>query len=255
MGVTVIVYHGVGDCPADQDPYHLFTPVEQFTRQMAYLARYCRVIPIDEVVDGTGGARRRTVAISFDDGYRSVLEEAVPVLRRHRFPATCFVPSRWIGAANGWDTFRPTDRPLLLATTDELREMVKAGVGIESHGHAHLPLGELEEPDIVADLATSREILADVVGRRPRLLAYPYGSNSPAARRAAERCGFEAAFSIGQRAAGPFARERVTIRPRDGMFVYATKTSGNYLALRQNPVTDAGLRVVRPLVRPLRSIS
>jgi peptidoglycan/xylan/chitin deacetylase (PgdA/CDA1 family) len=250
---TVIVYHGLGDCPAAHDPYRMFTPPAKFARQMDFLARWRRVVPLDDIVAGRTGKGRPAVAVTFDDGYRSVLEEAVPILQRHGFPATCFVPTRWIGAANGWDTFKPTDRALPILSADQLVELEAAGVKVESHGHAHIPLGEVDEQDAQADIAASRQILGEVLGREPQFLAYPYGSQSHAARRAVERSGFECAFSIGQRDEGRFGRERVTIRPADNLALYAFKTSGRYLAMRESRLGDRAFDIIRPIVHARRA--
>jgi peptidoglycan/xylan/chitin deacetylase (PgdA/CDA1 family) len=250
---TVIVYHGLGDCPPVQDPYHLLMPIAKFTRHMDYLARHRRVVPLADLVAGRTGKGRAAVAITFDDGYTSVLDEAVPVLQRHGFPATCFVPTRWIGEANGWDTFKPTDRPLPILSADGLRSLAAAGVDVQSHGHLHMHLGESDERDIIADVTASRDMLNEVLGHPPRFLAYPYGSHSPAARRAVAECGFEGAFSIGQRGEGQFGRERVTIRPRDSMALYAFKTSGRYLAIRESGWGDRAFSVIRRAVRERRA--
>ncbi|HEY5171343.1 MAG TPA: polysaccharide deacetylase family protein [Acidimicrobiia bacterium] len=250
---AVIVYHGVGDCPPAQDPYRLFMPIEKFARQMEFLARHRRVVPLEDVVSGRVGKGRRAVAVTFDDGYCSVLDEAVPVLQRYGFPAVCFVPTRWIGDANGWDTFKPTDRALPILSADGLVELEAAGVKVESHGHAHIPLGEVDEQDAITDVAASRRILTEVLGREPRFLAYPYGSQSPDARRAVEGCRFDCAFSIGQRDVGRFGRERVTIRPADNMALYAFKTSGRYLAVRESQWGDRAFSLIRPLVHARRA--
>jgi peptidoglycan/xylan/chitin deacetylase (PgdA/CDA1 family) len=250
---TVIVYHGLGRCPATDDPYRMFTPVEKFAREMRFLARFCKVVPLDDVVAGRIPHGRPTVAITFDDGYASVLEHAVPVLHRYGFVATCFVPTYWIGRQNGWDTFTPSDCPLPILDADGLRALDAAGVAVESHGHRHAPLGEIPAEDAATDIATSREVLAGVLGRPPRFLAYPYGSQSAAARAAAEAAGFAAAFSIGQRDAGPFGRERVTIRPTDPMALFAFKTSGVYLATRNSRLGEGVMRVIRPAVLARRA--
>jgi hypothetical protein len=49
---TVIVYHGVGDCPAAQDPYRMLMPIRKFARQMELLAPYRRVVPFQDIVSG-----------------------------------------------------------------------------------------------------------------------------------------------------------------------------------------------------------
>jgi peptidoglycan/xylan/chitin deacetylase (PgdA/CDA1 family) len=114
-------------------------------------------------------------------------------------------------------------------------------------------LGEADEPTVVADVTASRELLMDVLGDPPRYFAYPYGSQSPAARRAVETCGFECAFSIGQRGEGPFGRERVTIRPADNLALYAFKTSGRYLAVRESRLGDRAFSMIRPVVHARRA--
>ncbi len=103
------------------------------------------------------------------------------------------------------------------------------------------------------DIVLSREILTDILGRAPRYLAFPYGSQSASVRRAADRAGFDGAFSIGQPGNGPFGRERVTIRPGDGMALYAFKTSGRYLAVRESRLGDSAYAVIRPVVVARRS--
>jgi peptidoglycan/xylan/chitin deacetylase (PgdA/CDA1 family) len=245
---TVIVYHGVGKDPRERDPYRLLTPLATFTRQMEYLSRHRRVVPLDTIVAGKIPKGRPAVAITFDDGYRSVLHEAMPILRRFGYPATCFVPTWWIGKVNGWDAFQPTDCPPPILSGNELRELGAAGVEIASHGHGHVPLGEIDEDAALADVAMSRETLTDLLGHAPRYLAYPYGSQSPAAQRAVRAAGFDAAFSIGQRDQGNFGRERVTIRPADAMALYAFKTSGRYLGVRESRLGDTAFALIRPAV-------
>lgn len=108
---TVLAYHAIGECSRADDENSLFVTVEAFTAQMSYLAEHRRVVPLAEAIElrSSSSERRRSrrrerlVAITFDDGYRSVLERAVPVLEAHGFPATMFVPTRYIGDENRWN--------------------------------------------------------------------------------------------------------------------------------------------------------
>jgi peptidoglycan/xylan/chitin deacetylase (PgdA/CDA1 family) len=245
---TVITYHGVGDCPPARDPYRMFMPIAHFEAHLAFLARRRTVVPLDVVVEGHIPSGRPVVAITFDDGYRSVLEEAVPRLKRHGFPATCFVPTKWIGERNTWDTFDDTACPLPIMGDDELLDIARAGVQVASHGHAHAHLGDVGEEEAHADAVASMDRLTELLGERPRYLAYPYGSQSEAAHRAVAGAGFEAAFSIGQKAAGPFGRERVTIRPADALGVYAFKTTGRFLAWRNSRAGERAFSLIRNTV-------
>ena len=243
---TVLAYHAIGECVEDRAG--LFVSRAAFEAQMAFLARTAEVVDLTTLVAGhERRGRRPVVAITFDDGYRSVLEHAAPVLARHGFPATIFVPTAFLGRANEWD--EPSDCPLGILTADELLEAERAGLRMESHGAAHLDLGRATEEEVERDLRESIEVLESAIGRRPQLLAYPYGSSSPTAQRVAERAGFEAAFTIEQLHGGRFAWARAGVSPPDGRALFALKASGAYLPLRRSRLGDAAYRRVKPLFR------
>jgi peptidoglycan/xylan/chitin deacetylase (PgdA/CDA1 family) len=246
---TIIAYHAVGDCPREDDPRNLFVPAAAFESQMAFLARRRTVLPLEALLRGEGGTHRPAVAITFDDGYKSVLTRAGPILSRHGFPATVFVPTMWIGGRNGWDP--PSSCDLAIMNEEELVAAERLGIAVESHGHAHLDMLATSVEEANVDIERSLERLAAVVGRRPRYLAYPFGPSSPAARRAAAAAGLEAAFSIDVPDEGPYARARVQITPLDGVRLFALKTAGRYLAWRHSRLLSAVYSAVRPLARGL----
>ena len=87
------MYHGVGEVP--EDPNHLFVSPRRFAEQMAWLERCgLRGVGVGSLTDAMredGG--RGLVGITFDDGYASVLESALPELKRREFGATVFILS------------------------------------------------------------------------------------------------------------------------------------------------------------------
>jgi peptidoglycan/xylan/chitin deacetylase (PgdA/CDA1 family) len=221
---------------------------------MAFLARYRTVVPLHAAIDGSWRGTKPAVAITFDDGYRCVLDVAAPILRAHGFPAVCFVPADWIGTRNAWDEFDDFAAPLEVMDAHALKDAERSGVIIESHGSSHRKLDELSPDEAYADLQSSVDRLHVVLGRRPRYLAYPYGVHTPSVREAAARAGFEVAFSIGKLGDGPLAFPRVTIRREQGMAMYAFKTSGRYLAWRYSRVGAAGYSAIRPWVMRRRTV-
>jgi peptidoglycan/xylan/chitin deacetylase (PgdA/CDA1 family) len=84
----ILMYHGIAD--VDEDPNQLCVSPARFAEQMAWLARRgLRGVGIAALVDAMRAGRQRgLVGLTFDDGYTSVLETALPVLRRHGFGAT-----------------------------------------------------------------------------------------------------------------------------------------------------------------------
>ncbi len=243
---TIIAYHAVGSCAPAEDPGNLFMPTRVFEQHMDYLARNRTVVPLDDVVRETlPPLGKPAVAITFDDGYRSVLTEAGPCLERFGFPATVFVPTKWIGRRSDW--YQPKSCDTVIMTADELRQAERIGISVESHGHSHIDLGTAGPADADADLGASFQVLQEVLGRKPRYLAYPYGRYSETAECTAERY-FEASFSIDMPHGGRHAFERVGITRLDGMLLFAVKTSGRYLRWRRSRLGSAGYALARPLV-------
>jgi peptidoglycan/xylan/chitin deacetylase (PgdA/CDA1 family) len=248
-GDTVIVYHAIGSIPRNAREWNGFVRPERFAAHMAYLAERRTVVDLDALFahDPSPGPPR--VAITFDDAYRSVLEHAIPVLREHGFPATLFVPTKWIGTTNVWDPDSDIRRELMTAA--ELAELARDGFALESHGHGHVDYARAEPRTVEDDVRASVERLTELLGRPPRYLAYPYGRASPAAAEEAKRLGLRGAFALDrpQIVSGCFAMKRIPIFPADTVPIFALKTTGYYFGWRQSAPVRAGYRAVRPLVR------
>jgi peptidoglycan/xylan/chitin deacetylase (PgdA/CDA1 family) len=228
---TILAYHAVGTVQPADDPLDLFLSPETFAKQMQFLSRHRRVVPLAEAVDRRYEHGQSRVAITFDDGYRCLIQHALPVLREFGFPATLFVPTSAIGDRNRWDPGLPIG--LEIMSIEELREADARGLTVESHGHSHINLANTTITSARDDLARSVEILTDLLGRAPSLLAYPYGQVTRDVEEAASQLGFAAAFTIGTRDRGALARARVPIRRRgDGSWQYRLQTSGYWPALR-----------------------
>jgi peptidoglycan/xylan/chitin deacetylase (PgdA/CDA1 family) len=228
---TILAYHAVGTVQSADDPLRLFLSPDVFAKQMHFLVRCRRVVPLAEAVDRRYERGRPRVAITFDDGYRCLLEHALPVLEECGFPATLFVPTGAIGDRNRWD-LDPPPTGLEVMSIEELRNADVRGLAVESHGHAHINLAETSAVSAFDDLAQSVEVLRDVLGRPPRFLAYPWGQVTPEVKDAAARLGFLAAFTIGTRDQGTFARARVPIRRINAPWQFSIQTSGYWPALR-----------------------
>src|SRR4029077_16790744 len=97
-GLRVLIYHRVSD---DSDQFAV-SP-ETFKRQMEALAESGqRVVDLYEIETLSLAPDEAAVALTFDDGYRDILDNALPVLREHGFPSTVFVVP---GALEGTSTF------------------------------------------------------------------------------------------------------------------------------------------------------
>jgi peptidoglycan/xylan/chitin deacetylase (PgdA/CDA1 family) len=245
---VILTYHALADFPTGEDPHHLYLSPRAFESQVAYLAERRRPVSLEQVLMGDGGSGSE-IAITFDDGYRSVLTVAGPILARYGVPATVFVPTMWIGRANEWDF--PSSSGLAIMSEPELAELARYGITVESHGHAHVDMSALTEDDIRTDVEESMRVLESVTGRRPRYLAYPYGRYSPAAKKAVASLGLDGALSIDRPEDGRWARAREQVTREDGAIVFRMKSSGLYGPLRRSKTGNAVYEMARPLARRL----
>lgn len=96
-GGVILAYHRVADLP--EDPYGLAVSPAHFAQHIEYVKRTCSVMPLLELGEALrkGNLPSRAVAITFDDGYIDVIEQAYPVLKAARVPATVFMPSGFVG--------------------------------------------------------------------------------------------------------------------------------------------------------------
>jgi peptidoglycan/xylan/chitin deacetylase (PgdA/CDA1 family) len=102
-GAVILGYHRVA--LTDQDTYDNCVSPENFTEQMAAVRKYTQPISLSALVqhlrDGT--LPKKTVAVTFDDGYADNLSNAKPVLEKYEIPATVFVCTGYIGSEFWWD--------------------------------------------------------------------------------------------------------------------------------------------------------
>jgi peptidoglycan/xylan/chitin deacetylase (PgdA/CDA1 family) len=247
----ILCYHAVGEVTSSHDQLNLVVSTEQFRAQMRFLSRRKRVVPLTALLEGDVPGDRPAVAITFDDAYRSVLTCAAPILEQHGFPATVFAPTKWIGlsmrwrengSAPSWDTS--------ILTADQLLELERRGISVESHGHAHADLAHMTAGEVRRDLESSVTVLTGILGRTPRFVAYPFGRSSPEARKIVAEMGFAAAFTVTPyHPEGPHEHGRVAVWPTDSVAMFALKSSGHYLNLRRSRMARAAFALTRRLFR------
>ena len=108
--LTIVTFHRIADRP-DDDPYSLptlFMSQENFQLTLQFLARHYRWLSLQELTEAirTGApVPANSVLLTFDDGYRDIFDEALPLLVRERIPASVFLPTGLVGASSAfwWD--------------------------------------------------------------------------------------------------------------------------------------------------------
>lgn len=197
--VPVLAYHQF----AEKSTNNMTVSREDFEAQMRLLKeKGYRVVSLEQLLsflDFRGQLPEKSVVITIDDGWRATYEIAFPILKKYGYPATLFVYTQLItggGKTLSWD---------------QVREMSAQGLDIQCHTVSHrnlaLPQGQ-ENADqyftsIAQEISESARTIEQKLGRRPTIMAYPYGDTNGLAITLLKGQGYRAALTV-TREANPF---------------------------------------------------
>ena len=220
-----------------------FTQLEPrvFRRQMETLARLgyraLGAADLPAALRAAPDEARRTVVITFDDGYSSLARHAFPVLADLGLKALVFVITDFVGRENTWDVQYGWRRFAHL-DWDELARWRERGIEVHSHGATHARLTWLRDADAAGELARSRETILERLGEAPAGISYPYGSVDDRVRVLAQRAGYSLGF------AGPSEKGADALRlPR--LPVYGWDTFDVPLVMGGTPLAAVGMGLAR----------
>jgi peptidoglycan/xylan/chitin deacetylase (PgdA/CDA1 family) len=242
--LPVLTFHAL----EDRDSAISFPP-HVFRRGLAHLrGRGYRTSSLTNVVtrlhDGLP-LPARTIVITFDDGYRSVYDEAFPLLRQYGMTATIFLT---VGKADAGRLPPFEGREML--SWSELREMQAAGFDIGAHTLTHPDLTRLPRDRVEAELRDSKRTIEDALGVRVDSFAYPYGRFDGQSHELARQhfsCACSDRLGLVRSASDPHALERVEtyyLRTDRSFALVPTAWLEWYLRVRNVP------RTVRRMVQP-----
>ena len=170
--IDILMYHSIAEAPGPTS----ISPAT-FAEQMCLLARSgLPVISLDRFLAARAGREclpERAVIITFDDGFRDFLLEALPVLSRHGFEAIVYLPAAEMGLCESWEGAHEPPRQLM--SWHEVRLCRQAGIAFGSHTMSHPDLTRLSEAQLEAELARSRAMIEERLGTEAPHFAAPYG--------------------------------------------------------------------------------
>lgn len=160
----------------------------------------------------------KVAAITFDDGFLNVLENAAPVLAEYGFTATNYFVANQVGGSNVWDQLLGVPKTPLMSAA-QLREWARLGHEVGAHTLDHVRLPHTPDEEARKQISQSKFVLEDILGAEVSSFCYPYGENSPLHRQMVRETGFETATTTIRGHAGPsddlMGLPRISIRRRD----------------------------------------
>jgi peptidoglycan/xylan/chitin deacetylase (PgdA/CDA1 family) len=233
--LAILGFHKIGNPAPNGWESWFYIPEATFAGYLSYLRENSwTVIDLEDFLGGLeapGSLPERAALLTFDDGYRSMRTVALPWLLRFGYPAVFFIPTNFIGGLNTFDSAEPEEE---ICDWDDLCELERRGVSVQSHGASHRPLSELDLAEQEEELRGSKSALEAGLRKRVEIFSYPYGDDgvssypyvddvtrSPVLRRiqeALKRAGYRAACLYGGGtnrlpAADPYRLTRLAIGP------------------------------------------
>jgi peptidoglycan/xylan/chitin deacetylase (PgdA/CDA1 family) len=200
---------------------------------------------------------RRTLAVTFDDGYRSVYRHGFPVLRKLGVTATVYVcpdlVGRPLGLASADWRGGPHEAELEAMDWDEISELAEAGWEIGSHTSSHPMLTSLDDAQLARELRESRDAIEAHLGQPCRTLAYPYGDVDRRVAAAARDAGYEAAGTLYPgyvRRPSPWQVPRIGVSHHQGGWRFRVKAAATTRRLRSTAVVRIASGPVYKLAKP-----
>jgi peptidoglycan/xylan/chitin deacetylase (PgdA/CDA1 family) len=197
--VPVLMYHSIA-VDASQKFRRFAVHPDEFRAHMDYLdvAGYHPVTAAEFAVNRHGNKLpERPVILTFDDAYADFYSTALPILREHRFRATLYVPTGYVGTTMSF--LRSVDEENRAALSwHALQEVAAEGVEIAAHSHSHPQMDRIPSTVITDEVRRSRSLLEEKLGFEISGFAYPFGFWNRAARAAVAAVGFRYAFAVGE---------------------------------------------------------
>lgn len=203
----------------------------EFSRQMDMLLRCAK--PVASNYTETCSPGERCVAVTFDDGLESVIENALPELERRSIPSTIFVVPESLGKFPIWMAGpSPSNNPGRVMSLGQLRNLRGSLVTVGSHSLTHPNLSKIAIAEAREQIFRSRALLTEMLGKEVLLFSFPYGAFNQELVSCCREAGYERVFTslpiLALTKPDEFVLGRVGVEPTDWPIEFRLKLAGAY---------------------------
>ncbi len=138
---------------------------------------------LDALLDGAE-LPEKPILISFDDGHRSVYENAFPIMKEFNFTGVFYIVANRLGGVENF------------VDVKELNEMMDAGWDVGSHGFSHIDL-TLAHDSVAKEIGESKSRLSNALSAQIQTFAYPFGTIDPFLAQKVNDYGYRAGMGLG----------------------------------------------------------
>jgi len=214
-GRPVLTYHHVGACPRGARLKGLYVSDKLFDRQMSELRKEGFSTPNFGTVTRPPENSQSQIFITFDDGFRDVFINALPVLKKHGFRAIQFLVADFLGKTSAWQA-GPGGKSEQIMDKAEVNDWLSEGQQIGSHTRTHPWLTRVAPSLAREEIFGSKKALEDRFGVSLEHFCYPYGDWNEAVRDLVIAAGYKTACTtkagVNTPSDSPFSLKRFTAR-------------------------------------------
>ena len=197
--LRVLAYHSVSRRVGAPKLAEYVVSPSDFSRQLDLLRRrgfnFVSAGQAAAFLRGEATLPRRSVLITFDDGYKNLKDEAAPALQQRGIPAVVFVVTRMLGGTNEWDrSVEPEPRRLM--SEEDLHGLRKQGIEVGAHSRYHRSLPGLSAVELAQEVDGSLEDLVKFGLNDRKLFCYPFGAVDHVVETHVRAAGTIAAFTV-----------------------------------------------------------
>lgn len=204
---------------------------DRFSKQMDEIRKTGHAVPADH--SGTLENGTHYIAVTFDDGYQNILDNALPGMIEKNIPATVFLTTGYFGKKADWVVDKNSHNygETILAE-EQITSLHKRGVSFGSHTVSHPYLAELGTDAMVREIRESKDTLEQLLSTKITLCSLPYGAVDRNASEVFEDAGYERVFLNVPRWRGNDSKDifcgRTDVKPDDWVIEYRLKFRGAY---------------------------
>jgi peptidoglycan/xylan/chitin deacetylase (PgdA/CDA1 family) len=228
VSLPILGFHQLSKELTSDKPKCSSESVDIFERYIQYLHinnYHCLSLP--ELIKYSGYKRllwKKTVVLTFDDGFEDFFTLAYPILSRYGFSATIFIVTDLVGGKSNWEGENGT--PLL--SWEQIKILHDAGCTFGSHTCSHPRLLCLSDEQIWHELTVSKKCLEDRLSQEIQLLAYPHGESNSRIQHLAMAAGYKMACGLMQGKTGRYNLSRSSCGPEDNLETLINVSSRRY---------------------------
>jgi peptidoglycan/xylan/chitin deacetylase (PgdA/CDA1 family) len=173
----ILMYHSIARMPKGTFMRSLHVPPRRFAFQMYLLKIFgYRGVSIGELhLHMASENSEKVIGISFDDGYKNNLSNALPILKKLGFTATAYIVSENIGGSNHWDFIKGVKKQQMLSEND-INQWINSGMEIGSHSQNHTDLTNCSNIVAEKEIFQSKIDLEEKFKIPINHFCYPYGN-------------------------------------------------------------------------------